>query len=325
MRYQEVKKTEMGKLKKGSRCTICKAKGGKEKAVVFLPHHRLALCRDHYIQWFEKRVEKTIKEFRMFSKKDRILVAVSGGKDSLTLWNVLTKLGYEADGFYIDLGIDQYSEDSKNLSLRFSERIGRPLHIISLKDEIAPIPVIDKSTNKPACSACGTAKRYYMNRYAKQLGYNIIATGHNLDDEVAVLFGNTLHWDIKYLKKQYPVLREEGGFIRKVKPLCKITEKESAMYAFFNDIEYIEYECPFSEGASSIEYKEILSKIEEKHPGTKLQFYTNFLKNMYPIIKEHYEKESQINICKICGEPSFSDICGMCRLKKAVEKSGVHN
>ena len=158
-----------------------------------------------------------------------------------------------------------------------------------------------------------------MNRYAKELGYNIIATGHNLDDEVAVLFGNTLKWDIDYLKRQYPVLKEENGFIRKVKPLCKITEKESALYSFFNNIEYIEYECPFSEGASSIEYKELLSKLEEKHPGTKLQFYTNFLKKMYPILKEHEKKEKEeLKVCKLCGEPSFSEICSVCRLKEKV-------
>ncbi|WP_457641611.1 TIGR00269 family protein [Persephonella sp.] len=316
----------MTKLKKGSRCTICKAKGEKEKAVVFLPHHRLALCKKHFVEWFEKRVEKTIKEFKMFSKKDRILVAVSGGKDSLSLWNALNNLGYEADGFYIDLGIDQYSEDSKKLSIEFSKKIGRNLYIVDLKEEIASIPVINSSTNRPACSACGTVKRYYMNKYAKQLGYNIIATGHNLDDEAAVLFGNTLHWDINYLKKQYPVLREEGGFIRKVKPLCKITEKESALYAFFNNIEYIEYECPFSEGASSIEYKELLSQLEEKHPGTKLKFYADFLRKMYPILKEYERKEQEeIKICKICGEPSFNDICSVCRLKGIIEKASTNN
>jgi len=307
----------MPKLKKGTRCTVCKAKGYKDKAVVFLPHHRLALCKKHYVEWFEKRVEKTIKEFRMFSKKDRILVAVSGGKDSLSLWNALVKLGYEADGFYIDLGIDSYSEDSKKLSQNFSKKLGRVLHIVSLKDEIGTIPEIDKATNRPACSACGTVKRYYMNRYAKKLDYSVIATGHNLDDETAVLFGNTLHWDVDYLKRQYPVLEEEEGFIKKVKPLCKITEKESALYAFFNGIEYIEYECPFSEGASSIEYKEILSRIEEKHPGTKLQFYTNFLKRMYPILKQQEEK--QLKICTVCGEPSFTDVCSVCKLREKVK------
>ncbi|NPA12456.1 MAG: TIGR00269 family protein [Aquificae bacterium] len=311
----------MSKLRKGARCQICKTKGETKKAVVYLPHHRLSLCKEHYIQWFEKRVEKTIKEFKMFSKKDKVLVAVSGGKDSLALWNALVKLGYDADGFYIDLGIDDYSQQSKELAQQFAQRVGRPLHIVSLKEELAPIPEVDRITNKPACSSCGAIKRYYMNREAKKLGYSIIATGHNLDDEVAVLFGNTLHWNIHYLKKQYPVLMEEKGFIRKVKPLCKITEKEAALYTVFNEIEYIEYECPFSEGASSIEYKELLSKLEEQHPGTKLQFYTGFLKKMYPLLQEKTE-ESQPTVCKLCGEPSFTDICSVCKLKEKLSKSG---
>ncbi|RMD47499.1 MAG: TIGR00269 family protein [Aquificota bacterium] len=310
----------MPRLKKGSKCSICKAKGKgkKEKATVYLPHHRLALCKNHFVEWFEKRVEKTIKEFKMFSKKDKILIAVSGGKDSLALWNALIKLGYEADGFYINLGIDQYSMDSKELALSFAKKISRNLHILELSKEIATIPQINQTTNRPACSACGTIKRYYMNKFAKENGYSIIATGHNLDDEVAVLFSNTLKWEIDYLKRQYPVLKEENGFIRKVKPLCKITEKESALYSFFNNIEYIEYECPFSEGASSIEYKEILSKIEEKHPGTKLQFYINFLKKMYPILQIKKEIKEEIKKCKICGEPSYNDICSVCRLKEKV-------
>ncbi len=313
----------MNRLKKGSRCTICKSKGEKNKAIVYLPHHRLALCKEHFISWFEKRVEKTIKEFKMFSKNDRILVAVSGGKDSLALWNALVRLGYEADGFYINLGIGQYSEDSKQLALNFAKRIGRPLHILDLSSEISTIPQIKESTNRPACSACGMVKRYYMNKFAKENGYNIIATGHNLDDEVAVLFGNTLKWDIDYLKRQYPVLKEENGFIRKVKPLCKITEKESALYSFFNGIEYIEYECPFSEGASSIEYKEYIAKLEEKHPGTKLQFYTNFLKRMYPILQTNEKLKEELNKCKICGEPSYNEICSVCSLKEKLKTARV--
>lgn len=313
----------MNRLKKGSRCTICKSKGEKNKAIIYLPHHRLALCKEHFISWFEKRVEKTIKEFKMFSKNDRILVAVSGGKDSLALWNALVKLGYEADGFYINLGIGQYSEDSKHLALNFAKRIGRALHILDLSSEISTIPQIKESTNRPACSACGMVKRYYMNKFAKENGYNIIATGHNLDDEAAVLFGNTLKWDVDYLKRQYPVLKEENGFIRKVKPLCKITEKESALYSFFNNIEYIEYECPFSEGASSIEYKEYIAKLEEKHPGTKLQFYTNFLKRMYPILQTHEKLKEELNKCKICGEPSYNEICSVCSLKEKLKTVNV--
>ncbi|MEJ5173426.1 MAG: TIGR00269 family protein [Hydrogenothermaceae bacterium] len=295
------------------RCFKC-----KEKAQIYLPQHRLSMCKDHYIEWFEGRVEKTIKEFKMFSKLDKVLVAVSGGKDSLSLWQSLVKLGYDADGFYINLGIGEYSQQSFILATEFSKKLGKTLYTISLKDEIMPIPDIKKYDNRPACSVCGTLKRYYMNKFAKDNGYRIIATGHNLDDESAVLFSNTLNWSIDYLKRQYPVLPEEDGFIKKVKPLCKISEKESAMYAVLSGIEYIEEECPFSEGATSIDYKIFLSNLEEKSPGTKLRFYSEFLRKMYPILKQTEEKPT-LNSCKICGEPTTGEICSVCNLKQKLK------
>lgn len=293
-----------------------------EKAQVYLPQHRLSLCKKHYLEWFDNRVEKTIKEFKMFSKEDKILVAVSGGKDSLSLWKSLVNLGYQADGFYINLGIGEYSEKSEKLATQFSENIGRTLYKVDLKKEIMPIPDIKKHDSRPACSVCGTVKRYYMNRFAKEKGYKIVATGHNLDDESAVLFSNTLNWSVEYLKRQYPVLPEEDGFIRKVKPLCKISEKESAMYAVLSEIDYIEEECPFSEGATSIDYKIFLSQLEEKSPGTKLRFYSEFLRKMYPILKQ-YEEKPNLQPCKICGEPSVNEICAVCNLKMKINKSEV--
>ncbi|WP_297890443.1 TIGR00269 family protein, partial [Sulfurihydrogenibium sp.] len=282
-----------------------------EKAQVYLPQYRLSLCKKHYLEWFDNRVEKTIKEFKMFTKEDKVLVAVSGGKDSLSLWQALVNLGYQADGFYINLGIGEYSQKSQELALKFASKIGRTLHQVSLKEEIMPIPDIKKYDSRPACSVCGTVKRYYMNKFAKEQGYKIIATGHNLDDESAVLFSNTLNWSVEYLKRQYPVLPEEDGFIRKVKPLCKISEKESAMYAVLSSIDYIEQECPFSEGATSIDYKIFLSQLEEKSPGTKLRFYSEFLRKMYPILKQAEEKP-KLQPCKICGEPSTNEVCAVC-------------
>jgi uncharacterized protein (TIGR00269 family) len=308
----------MNSLKKGSLCLICKTKGTKKEADIYLPAHRLPICKEHYLDWVVKRVEETIKEFRMIKRDDRILVAVSGGKDSLALWDILIKLGYEADGFYINLGIGEYSEDSKELAIKFSKEINRTLHIISLKDEILPIPKLKEKFNKPTCSVCGTVKRYYMNKKAKELGYNVLATGHNLDDEVAVLFKNVLTWDINYLSRQYPVLEEEDGFVRKVKPLCRMSEKEMALYSFFRGIEYIEYECPFAEGASTIETKKFISALEEKSPGMKLQFYNSFLKRVYPLMKDKDQKVI-LKSCKICGEPSVNDTCSVCNMKLKIE------
>ena len=226
----------------------------------------------------------------MFDKNSKILVVVSGGKDSLSLWNALAKLGYNVDGFYINLEIGDYSQKSKELALKFAEKIGKTLHIVELKDEIVTILEMKTYYNRPTYSICGTIKRYFMNKKAKEFGYDIIATGYNLDDEAAVLFSNNLNWSIEYLKRQYPVLREENGFIRKVKPLCKISEKESAMYAILSGIEYIEEEYPYSVEVTSIDYKLFLSQLEEKSPGTKLRFYSEFLRKMYPILQSYEEK-----------------------------------
>jgi conserved hypothetical protein TIGR00269 len=291
-----------------------------QKAVVYLPHHRIALCKEHYLEWFERRIERTIKEFRMFSKKDRVLVAVSGGKDSLSLWHALHRLGYQADGLYINLGIGEYSQLSEEKAKKFAQSLGRTLHVIRLKDLVEDIPTIKEIEKRPACSVCGNLKRYYMNKTAKELGFSVIATGHNLDDESATLMGNVLSWNLGYLQRQYPVLKEGNGFVKKVKPLCLITEKESALYALLSGIDFVEEECPYSVDASSIEYKLLLSQIEERSPGTKLRFYLEFLRKIQPLLRR--EEKLELKPCSICGEPTSADVCTVCRLKQRLTLSG---
>ncbi len=284
-----------------------------------MPHHRLALCKEHFIEWFERYTERTIKEFKMFTKKDRILVAISGGKDSLSLWHVLRKLGYEADGLYIDLGIGEYSKKSKEKVEKFAQKINAKVIIVDLKEELASIPELKEITTREACSVCGLVKRYNFNKVAKEHGYNVVATGHNLDDEASALFANVLNWNEKYLGRKYPVLEEEEGFVRKVKPFCKFTEKETALYALLNGIDYIEEECPFSEDATFIFYKKILNEIEEKIPGTKLRFYLDYLRKIYPKFRKPEEKK-ELKPCKLCGEPTMGGICPVCKIKRRIKE-----
>ncbi|MCS7277531.1 MAG: TIGR00269 family protein [Aquificaceae bacterium] len=284
-----------------------------QKAVVLLKHHRIAFCREHYIEWYIRRVEQTIKEFRMFGKEDKLLVAISGGKDSLSLWDALYRLSYSADGLYINLGIGEYSQKSLQACKNFADKRGLKLHVLDLQKEIATIPQIKEVEKRPACSFCGQLKRYYMNRFARMHGYTVIATGHNLDDESATLFSNVLSWNIEYLARQYPVLPESDGLVRKVKPLVKFTEKENALYAFLSGIDYVEEECPFAEGASSIEHKKILSQLEEKSPGTKLRFYMDFIRKFHALLGH---KEVRLRPCSLCGEPTVSEVCSVCKLKE---------
>ncbi len=295
------------------KCRIC----GK-KPIIYMPQHRLALCKEDFVSWFERYTQRTIEEFKMFTREDRVLVAVSGGKDSLALWFVLRKLGYQADGFYLHLGIGEYSERSRAKVEEFANRIDAKLISVDLTEEMAGIPDLKILTSRTECSLCGMVKRYNFNKVAKEYGYNVLATGHNLDDEASSLFSNVINWNVKYLGRKYPVLEEEEGFVRKVKPFCKFTEKETALYSLLNGIDFLEEECPYSEDASTIFYKEVLNQMEEKIPGTKMRFYLEYLRKVYPVFRN--EEERDLQPCKVCGEPSPSEICAVCRLKEKVSK-----
>jgi tRNA(Ile)-lysidine synthase TilS/MesJ len=201
--------------------------------------HKLALCKDHFPQWIIEQTERFIKKYRMFSHDDRILVAVSGGKDSLALWDVLLQLGYEADGLYLGLAIDEgvgYSDISRERVEAFAASHPRArLHILDIEQVYGEgVPAMARRTRRgrgKPCSVCGLVKRHEMNRIAHEMGYNVLATGHNLDDEVAVLFQNTLNWQVNYLARQNPVLPGGNGFVRKVKPFFRFYERETATYA----------------------------------------------------------------------------------------------
>jgi len=259
------------------KCRICKDKGKIEKAVIFIAHHNLALCKNCFIEWYERQLERTIKKQKMFTRKDKILVAVSGGKDSLALWYSLNELGYKADGIYINLGIDKgdYSLISHRKSEALSKRIKRNLYVIDIKEHFkGGIPELNNITKQPACSVCGLVKRYFINKTALEKGYSCVATGHNLDDEVATLVSNTLSWDTNALVRQAPVLPGKTGFSRRVKPLVGFTEKEDLLYCLQRGIDYIVEECPLSAGTSTIFYKRLFNEIEQRSPGSKLRFYS---------------------------------------------------
>ncbi|HFC09561.1 MAG TPA: adenine nucleotide alpha hydrolase family protein [Chloroflexi bacterium] len=306
------------------RCRKC-----GQKAVINMRHHKLALCKEHYLEWFVAQTERFIKKYHMFGRDDKVLVAVSGGKDSLALWDVLWRLGYQADGLYIDLGIDGgfgYSSQSKALTRAFAEGRGLTLHIVNVPAEYgASIPEMAKLTHRgkgKPCSVCGLVKRHEMNRIARDLGYNLLATGHNLDDEAAVLFGNTLTWAAGYLQRQGPVLPASPGLARKVKPLFRFYERETAAYALLRGIRYIYEECPFSVGAKSIYYKQLLNKLEADRPGAKLQFYLGFLKakkeGLFADVAE--EVAEALHTCPVCGQPTTAPgKCAFCRLVERVE------
>lgn len=286
--------------------------------------HKLSLCAEHFPAWVVKQTERVLHKYRMCTPDQRVLVAVSGGKDSLALWDILLKLGYHADGLYIDLGIDGgfgYSERSKEKALAFAQaRPQATLHIVNIRQtygaSIHEVAVRKGQQQRP-CAVCGVAKRHEMNRVALEGGYDVLATGHNLDDEAATLFGNVLHWQVGYLRRQGPVLlADDEGLARKVKPFCRFYERETAAYALVTGIDYIYEECPYAVGASTIHHKATLTQMEHDSPGTKLHFYVNFLRAKEEgLLTTNEVAPPQLHPCPICGQLTASDgPCRFCRL-----------
>ncbi len=296
----------------------CRKCGGT--AALELRRHNAAFCSPHFIEFFRKQVAEAVHRHHMFSREETIMVAVSGGKDSLALWDVLIEDGYQTAGLYLDLGIFDYSKESKAKCEAFAAARGQTLHIERVAEAVgAPIPVVQQATRRPTCSACGLSKRYLMNRAALQHGYPVVATGHNLDDEAATLFGSVMHWQMDALPRQSPALAStHPKLVRRVKPLYRLSELETAAYAFLRGIDYIVEECPFAKGATSIAHKEVLNRLEEASPGAKHNFLFGFLDRARPAFER--VQDVVLQECTSCGQVTTGAVCAFCKLADLVKR-----
>jgi len=297
------------------KCTRCRT-----RAEVQLREHNAAFCRTCFVGYVRRQVERTISSYRMLAPGDRVLVAISGGKDSLALWDVLLDLGYDASGFYLAQGIGDYSTTSQAKAEAFARSRGRPLQVTHLEAEGGGIdvPTVARLTRRSACSACGTLKRHYFDRAALEGRYDALATGHNLDDEAARLLGNVLRWEADHLARQRPVLEPtHPRFVRKVKPLVLLSEYETASYAFLRGIDYVVDECPNAAGATQLVHKDALNRLEVASPGTKRRFVKEFLRSARGRFADASAATSPGDLpgsCRSCGMPAWGEVCSCCRL-----------
>jgi uncharacterized protein (TIGR00269 family) len=292
------------------RCRKCFA-----RAIIRLPRHNTSFCPACFSEYVTDQVERAIKSDRMFGRDEGVAVAVSGGKDSLVLWEILSRLGYQTLGLHIDLGIGEYSRISSQKVEAFAQPRGLRFVVHSLREAHgAGISEIAEGLRRPPCSACGVIKRYNMNAIAAQYGMPVLATGHNLDDEASRLLGNVLHWQDDYLDKQSPALpNSHPKLVRKVKPLYRLAEREIAAWAVLQKIDYIVDECPNAEGSKMLLYKDVLNRLEDAAPGTKHQFYFQFL-DRQKARAQLIALEPDLRECASCGQPSTAEVCSYCRL-----------
>lgn len=298
------------------RCAKCRA-----TAQVEVRRHHTSFCGPHFLEWFEAQVDRAIRRERMFGPQHTVLVAVSGGKDSLVLWDVLLRLGYRATGLHLNLGIGAYSRESQEKCEAFARSRGADLLVVDIPAEYGVgVEGMAELSGRVPCSACGLSKRYLFNRVAVERGFDVVATAHNLDDEAAVLLGNLIAGNVDALVRQAPVLEStHPGLARKVKPLYRIAERETAAYAVLRGIDYVLDECPNSVGARSLLLKEALNLLERDAPGTKQSLYWNFLEKLRPLLRAASEPVA-LQSCVNCGQPTPSEVCAFCRMTERVAR-----
>jgi uncharacterized protein (TIGR00269 family) len=226
-------------------------------------------------------------------------------------------LGYAADGLYLGLGIGGYSDRSAELTRAFARERGATLVTVDIAETYGfDIPTAGRKGSRSTCAVCGLSKRYVFNKAAVDGGYDVIATGHNLDDEAATLLGNTLRWNTEYIARQSPVLPADEGMARKVKPLHRLSELETAAYAFLRGIDYVVEECPLVAGNTQLRYKEAMNAIESRSPGTKAQFFLGYLDRGLPLFEG--QDRADVVACTRCGQPTTGTICAFCRARAQI-------
>jgi tRNA-5-methyluridine54 2-sulfurtransferase len=295
-----------------------KCKRCKEPAVIEVRRHNATFCADCFVHHVREQVKRAIGSHRMLRPEDRVLVAVSGGKDSLALWDVLLELGYRASGLYLGLGIGEYSSRSGEVVRAFARERWAELIEVDLDAEYGyDIPTAGRKGSRSSCAVCGLSKRYVFNRAALDHGFDVVATGHNLDDEAATLLGNTLRWQTDYIARQFPVLPQREGMVKKVKPLYRLSELETAAYTFLRGIDYVIEECPLVAGNTQLRYKDAMNFLESTSPGAKAQFFLGYVEKAAPLFRGE-DGGASLTPCERCAQPTTGRFCAFCRARAQV-------
>jgi uncharacterized protein (TIGR00269 family) len=311
----------------------CRRCGTKAEYSVTFP--RVALCRYHFIDFLETRVKRTIERYHMIKEGDKILLALSGGKDSVTLLHILTKLlgeTHELEAITIDLGITQnnYSDISLEAALENGRVTGTKVNIIRLGEKygftIDDAVSSQRDNGRSPCSICGTVKRYVLNREALQRGFDLVLTGHNLDDEATVLLSNLISGDLSLLARTYPYLAIRQRMVARGKPLSETPERETTLYAEAMGLAHVTIQCPYKNGASIPALKTAVLKMEEVRPGAMLSLYRSFLEKIRKSLEvpEDRPESKKVVTCKECGMPTSGSTCSFCKIRKQLMPNTSH-
>ena len=295
-------------------CTKC----GNSNIIIKKEQSGQYLCKDCFIESIEKKVIKTVRKEKLLDKGDKVLVALSGGKDSVTALQILNSFRemniIDICAVTVDEGIDNYRQDGVDIAIRHAKRLGIEYKVVSLKDSygITLDEIMQKPNHKGSCSYCGVFRRTIINKAAREMGATKIATGHNLDDEVQAIMMNYLEGNTDNLTKLGAKTESKAEeFTVKIKPLREIPEREIGLYVVAKELEVHFASCPYAQQSFRGEVSEVINKLNESHPTIKYSTLRGYdkIKNA---LKDDFKKDYSHGRCVKCGEPAANKLCKAC-------------
>jgi uncharacterized protein (TIGR00269 family) len=306
-------------------CSVCKRK----EPFFHRQYSGEKLCKKCFTKSIEAKVKATIAKYRMLEFDDRIVVAVSGGKDSVSLLQILARMerNYPKASLVavtVDEGIRGYRDEALKIAVENCKKLGIEHHIVSFKelygyrlDEMVKKLKKKGDSELTPCAYCGVMRRKALNIAARKLEANKIATAHTLDDETQTVLLNILHGDILRIAREKPVTDEtHPKLVQRIKPFCEIPEKETALYAYAKKIKFQSMPCPYASEALRNDIRTMLNRLEEKHAGIKFTIFKSAEK-IRPALEKLAKREG-LRECSECGEPTTERICKTCQMLKEI-------
>lgn len=298
-------------------CSKCE----KAESVFHRAYSGEQLCRKCFMRSIEDKAAKTISKYSMIGYGDRVAIGVSGGKDSLSMLYVLKMLfdqhpnnDNELVAVTIDEGIKGYRDESLQIVKDFCAQLGVESKVLSYKSlfrvDMDEAMVLRPSEKMSSCSVCGTFRRRAIDIAAEAVNADVVATAHNMDDQLQTFMINLLAGDVERIGWIYPEPVQYASGMKKVKPFIEIYEYEIAFYALQREIPFQSEECPYMNESIRTDLREFFNRLEKDHPGIKHNAYNSMMKISKKLRNAPAVEGKR---CSICGHGSTGDVCSVCK------------
>ncbi len=311
-------------------CSKC----NKGPSVYFRAYSGEHLCKKCFLHSIEEKAAKTISKYSMLKYGEKLAIGVSGGKDSLSLLYVMKKYfddhGRDPDDLVavtIDEGIKGYRDESLEIVKEFCSNLQVQSKVLSYKSlfgvDMDDAMVLRPSEKMSSCSMCGTFRRRAIDLAAESAGADVVATAHNMDDQLQTFMINLLAGDVERIGWMYPQPIEYRNGLKKVKPFVEIYEREIAFYALQREIPFQSEECPYMDESIRTDLRQFFNGLEDEHPGIKYNAYRSMTK-VSEKLRASLAGQTRTGSCRVCGRDATGDVCSVCKTASALLGKGIY-